>query len=492
MLTRLRVSGFKNLVGLDLHFGPFTCIAGVNGAGKSNLFDAVRLLGDLAGRSLVEAAQSVRAAAGRAADVDGLFYRAGADRGAAMSFAVEMIVPGEATDDLGQTAVPSISFLDYRLELARRPDAAASRLGPLEIVKEELGHINLGEAHKHLPFPHRAATWRKSAVAGSRRVPFISTEGDGGRRVVTLHQDGGGGGPRSVPAQSLPRTVLSAADAGSSPTALLARREMESWRLLQLEPASLREPDAFGAPGSLAGNGAHLAATLNRLAGSPPPLLAGPGSPRPTAAQVYGQVAARLAELVEDVREVRVDADEKRELLTLMVAGGDGAAHPARALADGALRALALTVLAIDPQAGGLLCIEDPEDGLHPARLPALLRLLQSIPTDVEAAVGTANPMRQVIVNTHSPALVSGVPDAALLVAEPRAAASDGRSARSVAFRCLAGTWRERMAAGTEGLQALSRAEMLDQMHLFQRPGPAKRARRAGGREGPQALLPYS
>jgi predicted ATPase len=503
MLTRLRVSGFKNLLDLDLHFGPFTCIAGVNGAGKSNLFDAVHLLSDLASHSLVDAAQSVRAAGRRAGDVDSLFFRTGGDAVSAMSFAVEMIVPGEAVDDLGQTAAPSITFVDYRLELARRRDAAASRLGPLEIVKEELGHINLGEAYKHLPFPHRAATWRRSAVAGLRRAPFISTEGDGDQRVVTLHQDGGGGGPRSVPAQTLPRTVLSAADAGSSPTALAARREMQSWRLLQLEPASLREPDDFGAPANLAGNGAHLAATLNRLAGSGPPVTSGglriagaaAGPPQPAAAQLYGQVAARLAELVDDVREVRevrVEADEKRELLTLMVSGGDGAAHAARALSDGALRLLAFTVLAIDPRAGGLLCIEDPEDGIHPARLPALLRLLQTIPTNVDEVVGPGNPLRQVIVNTCSAAVVSGVPDASLLIAEPRAASSHGHGARSAVFRCLAGTWRARLAGGAEGSQPMSRGELLDQMHLFQGPGPGERPRRATRRKDPQPLLPYS
>jgi predicted ATPase len=488
MLTRLRVSGFKSLLDLDLRFGPFTCIAGVNGAGKSNLFDAVRLLGDLAGHSLADAAQSVRAAGRRAADVDSLFFRAGADAVSAMSFAAEMIVPGEATDDLGQTAAPSITFVDYRLELAKRQDAASSHLGPLEIVREELNHINLGEAYKHLSFPHRASTWRKSAVAGSRRAPFISTEGDGSHRVVTLHQDGGGGGPRSVPAQSLPRTVLSAADAGSSPTALAARREMQSWRLLQLEPASLREPDEFGAPTSLAGNGAHLAATLHHLADSTP-LPAADGTRRPAAARFYGQVAARLAELLGDVREVRVDADEKRELLTLMVAGAGGTTHAARALSEGALRLLAFTVLAIDPQAGGLLCVENPEDGIHPARLPALLRLLQSIPTDVDEAVGIDNPLRQVIVNTHSPALVSEVPDASLLIAEPRES-----PLHAVVFRCLSGTWRARQAAGAQGPQALSRGELLDRMNLFQHPrptGPGERPRRAK-RQTPQPLLPYS
>ncbi|MBV8199089.1 MAG: AAA family ATPase [Acidobacteria bacterium] len=517
MLTRLRVSGFKNLLDVDLHFGPFTCIAGVDGAGKSNLFDAVRLLSDLAGHSLLDSAQSVRAAGRRAADVDSLFFRAGPEAVSKMSLAAEMIVPAQATDDLGQVAAPSITFVDYRLTLAKRQDAAASHLGPLEIVSEELNHINLGEAYKHLPFPHRAATWRKSAVTGSRRVPFISTEGEGGNQVVTLHQDGGAGGPRSVPARSLPRTVLSAADAGASPTALAARREMQSWRLLQLEPSSLREPDELLAPNSLAGNGAHLAATLHHLASA-----AGPE-------EFYRRVAARFAELLEEVRGVRVDADEKREILTLMVAGADGTAHAARALSEGVLRLLAFTVLAIDPRAGGLLCIENPEDGIHPARLPALLRLLQAIPTDVDRAVGRDNPLRQVIVNTHSPAVVSGVPDASLLIAAPRRVSRDARDGRDNApaaesgaaaagFRCLAGTWRAHLppggaggagaqgggaglggeraqgAQGGEGLQPLSRGELLDQLRLSQRPLPGEpggRPRRTARRQDPQPLLPY-
>jgi len=41
MLTRLRVNGFKNLIDVDLHVGPFTCIAGANAVGKLNLFDVI-------------------------------------------------------------------------------------------------------------------------------------------------------------------------------------------------------------------------------------------------------------------------------------------------------------------------------------------------------------------------------------------------------------------------------------------------------------------
>ncbi len=56
MLTRLKVSGFKNLVGVDVRFGPFTCIAGPNGSGKSNLFDAIIFLSALASDTVMNAA----------------------------------------------------------------------------------------------------------------------------------------------------------------------------------------------------------------------------------------------------------------------------------------------------------------------------------------------------------------------------------------------------------------------------------------------------
>ena len=116
MLTRLRVHGFQNLADVDIRFGPFTCIAGANGVGKSNLFDAIQFLSALADRPLMEAAQSVRAEGRRTTDVDSLFLRIGEDSVNKMSFEAEMFVPRQAVDDLGQTAKASVTFLRYRLE----------------------------------------------------------------------------------------------------------------------------------------------------------------------------------------------------------------------------------------------------------------------------------------------------------------------------------------------------------------------------------------
>src|SRR5579872_5226816 len=131
MLTRFKVTGFKNLVGVDVYLGPFTCIAGANGTGKSNLFDAITFLSTLADRPLMDAALSVRDEGGRAADLRGIFHRSTYGHAREMSFMAEMIVPSEGVDDLGQTAKASITLLRYSLDLAYRGDNGVRSAGGL-------------------------------------------------------------------------------------------------------------------------------------------------------------------------------------------------------------------------------------------------------------------------------------------------------------------------------------------------------------------------
>jgi predicted ATPase len=442
MLTRLKVSGFKNLVDVDVRFGPFTCIAGVNAVGKSNLFDAISFLSALADHPLIEAALSVRDEGGRTSELRSLFHRVGDQYAEEMSFEAEMIVPPEGLDELGQLARATSTFLRYSLVLGYRAGDSLRSQGLLELLKEELTYIRIGDAARQLLFSHSPA-WRASAVTGRRWAAYISTEGEGPNRVINLHQDGRHGG-RSLGrlAANLTRTILSATNAAESPTALMARREMRSWRSIHLEPSALRRPDEFTAPTTLGVDGSHLPATLYHLARSRQHLVTDGQTGAAAEAQVYGQVANRLAELIDDVRAVTIDRDEKRELLTLYVTDRDGTSHPARALSDGTLRFLALAVLQLDPESSGLWCLEEPENGIHPERIPAMLELLQDIATDVEAPVGPDNPLRQVIINTHSPSVVTQVPDDSLLVAEFKEAVSGGQRFKRVSFSSLPKTWR--------------------------------------------------
>lgn len=453
MLTRLQVSGFKNLVDVDVRFGPFTCIAGPNGAGKSNLFDAIHFLSLLAGeKTLLEAALHVRDEEGRLGDIHNLFHRVGNKYDQIMSFAAEMIVPSKGQDEWGQEAQATRTFLTYKLKLGYRADPPG-----LEILTEELTPIPVGDFGKHLLFLPRVQLWRDNPLLRkTRTVPFISTESDGG--IVHIHQDAGGrkgagrGGTIKRSIAGLTRTVLSAANAAESPTATLAKKEMLSWRLLQLEPSKLRCPDTFSSPTTIGPDGSFLAATLYRLAQQNGEMHKTKDTQR-----TYATIANRLSELVEAVRGISVDRDVKRELLTLEVTDREGTPLPAMSLSDGTLRFLALAVLEMDPLSQGVICLEEPENGIHPERIPAMLRLLQDIATDPEEPVDETNPLRQVIVNTHSPVVVGQVPDGDLLVAELRERISEGARFRTASFLPLPQTWR----AEEDGIGCVSRGKLL-------------------------------
>ena len=80
---------------------------------------------------------------------------------------------------------------------------------------------------------------------------------------------------------------------------------------------------------------------------------------------------------------------------------------PATRLSDGTLRYLFLIALLLDPTPPPLICIEEPEIGLHPDILPAIAEML------IEASQRT-----QLIVTTHSDALVSALSPESVLICD--------------------------------------------------------------------------
>jgi len=439
MLTRLEVDGFKNLLGLKVDLGAFTCIAGENGTGKSNVFDAIQFLSLLADVSMMEAAQEVRGVRGeRQGDPRDLFWNGYATGEHRMSFAAEMIVPATVEDDFGRPAEPTISLLRYELEIGYQPPSGLEKIGRLVLLGEGLRHINQRDASDHLRFPHSVREFRKAVVFGRRSgTAFISTSVENGEPIISIHQDGRSRGqPRPAAASRAPATVVSTVTRSDDPTILAARREMQSWRRLALEPSALRASDRYVDARVMSTDGRHMPAALYRIAttedeGKDPE-------------RVYARITSRLADLSGvDVRGLRVDADDVRELLTVQLRETSELQLPARSLSEGTLRFLALCVLLEDTSVEGLICMEEPENGIHPANLEAMVRLVQDLAVDPSSAPGPDNPFRQVIINTHSPAIVQLVDPHDLLFATAGGhRLSDGTTARSLRLRPLAGTWR--------------------------------------------------
>jgi predicted ATPase len=436
MITRLRVNGFKNLRDVDIHFSEFTCIVGPNGAGKSNLFDAIQFLSLSASKTLLEASLAIRTDGAMSSDPSHIFCFDQPTGSRRIDFKVDMIVPKNALDEINQKAQATFTFLTYELSIIERTSGGGE--SGLQIVKEILGYHPWSEAAGQLPFKP-AVKWRESLkqdAKGGRRDFFISTKEEEGKTVIQRHQDGGSSGkPYPYLASNLPRTVLSIANATESPTALCAKREMESWRFLALEASSLRAPDDFTDPNIMDSHGRHMPATLHRLMQS-----------QETGPAVGDSIARRLTELIENVKGIRVDPDPVRRAYSILVDDHAGNEIPARGLSDGTLRFLALAILEQDPMVTGVICLEEPENGIHPKRLPAMITLLRDIAVDTQEACGGDNPLRQVIINTHSPSVVAEVPDSSLVIAVDRSAYYQDRLVHSPSFLGLPDTWRAKVS----------------------------------------------
>lgn len=138
-------------------------------------------------------------------------------------------------------------------------------------------------------------------------------------------------------------------------------------------------------------NGSNLGLVLNRLRREP---------------SVKKQILNSLRALYEGID----DYDIQIEGGTVQVFFHEGTMNvPATRLSDGTLRYLCLLAILCHPKPPPLVCIEEPELGLHPDIIPKLAELLKE-----------ASKRMQLIVTTHSDVLVDAMSDTpeCILVAE--------------------------------------------------------------------------
>jgi predicted ATPase len=130
-------------------------------------------------------------------------------------------------------------------------------------------------------------------------------------------------------------------------------------------------------------------------------------------------VKTRLLEALRKLYEGIDDYDVQIEGGTVQVFFHErGITVPATRLSDGALRYLCLLAILCHPNPPPLVCIEEPELGLHPDILPTIAGLLRD-----------ASERCQLIVTTHSDVLVDAMTDMpeAVLICEKKDGATNLR-----------------------------------------------------------------
>ncbi len=382
MITKIEIDGFKTFSKFQMEFAPLTIIAGTNASGKSNLFDAMQLLSLIVDIDLKTAFSKQR---GNASE---LFTQYDNDSSATeMSFGVELLLDKTIKDKFGGTAVLKYTRLRYEIKISQIINNRGVQ--DLIIVSESLNPIRHEEDKWINIYIQKRGMekWRPKVITGKRGVAYIDTDND----RVNLRQDGKGGIKKEFSLNNINQAIISVVNSVDFPHALAAKEEIKNWRFLQLNPEDLRQPSSYLSKDNITHTGQNLAAALHRIKSADSLQLK--------------QITRRLNSLLPNIIKVDVIDDQAGQQFVVNVEAQDGRTFTSRVLSEGTLRLLTLCVFLYDYDFKGLLCFEEPENGIHPARIKLTTELLMDLVSHFEK--DEEHELRQVIVNTHSPVLVA-------------------------------------------------------------------------------------
>ena len=374
LIHRLRLSNLLSF-GPDaegLELRPLNVLIGPNGSGKSNLIEAISLF-KAAPQDLVEP------------------IREGGGIGA-------WIWKGEAAP---QTAQIEAIIENPKGNQDLRYSLTFTQVGQRFDLSDE--RIENEQAH-----PDREGPYFYFAYLNGR--PYLNPSGTGQRQL--LRED-------VNPEQSI---LSQRRDPDSYPEitylgdALRKIRLYREWSFGRSTPPRLPQPADL--PNDfLAEDGHNLGLVLNRLRTKP-------------------GVKKKLLEALRELNGVIDDFDTLIQGGTVQLFMQEGnISIPATRLSDGTLRYLCLLAIICHPNPPPLVCIEEPELGLHPDILPPLAKLLLE-----------ASERCQLIVTTHSEVLVDALtdsPESILVCEKPK----DRTEMRRLERKDLA-AWLERYRLG--------------------------------------------
>jgi predicted ATPase len=393
MLKRIKITGYKSLVNLEVELQPLTVLFGPNAAGKSNFLDALQLLSRIVTcRTLKEAfeppyrGKPLESFSFGPDGIQGLLQRE------SVSFTMEADVElspaviqavNRQIGELRRTSAPGsaraapagngLSFvrernLRYRMELEIFP-----RSGILRVADEYLAALN------------------SQGRPTGKRKPFLERMGQ------RLHLRMEGQAHPSYHERYLDHSILSLPlYPPHYPHLVAMRQELAHWLFFYFEPRErMRAPNPVKEVRHIGLMGEELAAFLNTL--------------RALNEKQFRAVEKSLHLLVPSITGIDVRPNDVGEVELRLQEGTK--LMPARVVSEGTLRLLGLLALGGAKEPPTLLGFEEPENGIHPGRIELVANYLKTQATEGES---------QLIVTTHSPLLLDMLPDDSLFVCRKR------------------------------------------------------------------------
>ncbi|MEU6224227.1 AAA family ATPase [Streptomyces sp. NPDC047042] len=337
-VNRLRVSGFRSFAECDVTFGPLTVLIGRNASGKSNLLDALKFI-----RDCVES-RPLKAVTARGG-TDVLFHQANAETAEALS--VEVYLTLRSSE--GDSPSPGPVHAMYGFRLVR--DAVRSR--QLVAVESEWLEVRTPE---------------HGTPRGFRREGDTVTPLDGDAPL----------GPVMSTDQGLWLGLAAATDA----TYAGVLHALSTMSLYAPVPARIAEPQRATSGDTLLPDASNLGQILGTLATAHP--------------EVKQRIDDYLAAIVPGaigIDERPLDAYSSVQLRMRDDDTADIIRFGADQLSYGTLRAAGLLAALFQPDAlegwTSLVCVDEPELGLHPAAAGVMFDALTEAAKHVQVIVAT-------------------------------------------------------------------------------------------------------
>lgn len=372
-LTRVKVENFLSIRKLDLRLDSLNVLVGPNGAGKTNLLKVFQFLGEVARRELAPAISMIEGG------FDQLLYR-GDDRTAAN---VRIELEGIVTKNASSNALD-----EYRLSFWR--------MGSLRGRSSET-RPEIFQRVENLVFKRYQGRGRRITLKGSRAtVGRADGQNFGPEQTLQIRSGATGLG-----------TLRRLSDDYGSPEWNAFAQVVEELRLFEIDVDKVRRPADLSDPASLRPDASNLAAFLMWLRDEHSGAFQAVCDD--VAFVLPGFIGFEFTPVGGSSSAIRLDIVERYMR---------GPTPLARA-SFGTVRAIALFAMLHDPNPPKLTCLEEVDHGLHPHALDRVVERLR-----------TASAKTQIVLATHSPALVNRFSEQELIIVERQDASAASRFTR--------------------------------------------------------------
>jgi predicted ATPase len=394
MITRIEIDGFKTFSRFAIDLSPFTAVVGPNASGKSNLFDAIKLLAHLASGDVRSAMTELRG------EPDELFRKTLAGSSTRMKFSVEVLLPPSGEDQFGRKFEIKAQRLRYEVTLVVREGADGQISGIF--VEEEFCH-RIKKSEDRAKFLSQS----KILSYGGNVSSFLTTASEeGGKAAFRIRQDGPNkhGSAVKLPASEASRTALSTISTSEFPHLYALKDFLSNPRFLEISPSDARkESDRFQNKELLA-DASNLASVIARIKSD----TASKDQPE----GALNDISSDLSKLIPSTKRVCSETSQDQKEYSYSIEMAEGLKFSARVISDGTLRLLALITVLNDPKRRGLLCFEEPENGIHEGRVATLVDLMRDATENFDIDYF------QVLINTHSPVVMKALNDHEIVAAD--------------------------------------------------------------------------